>query len=259
MSYFDAIILGIVQGLTEFLPISSSGHLVLCEHLLNAKMPGVVFELIVHVGTLLSVLVYFRRRIARLILSIFDKSMINERSTLIYLIIGTIPAVIVGILLDKIIEQAFVSPLLTSLMLIVTGLILLGTSFVQKGERGIKPPNALLIGLAQALAIFPGISRSGATISMGLFAGVKPIVAAEFSFLLSIPVIIGAVVFKTGDIVSVNTALLGHYMLGAVLSFIFGLLAVHFLLSMIKKGRFKYFGIYCLMVGIFGIIYFAWT
>ncbi len=259
MSYFDAIILGIVQGLTEFLPISSSGHLVLCEHLLNAKMPGVVFELIVHVGTLLSVLVYFRRRIARLILSIFDKSMIDERSTLIYLIIGTIPAVIVGILLDKIIEQAFVSPLLTSLMLIVTGLILLGTSFVQKGERGIKPPNALLIGLAQALAIFPGISRSGATISMGLFAGVKPIVAAEFSFLLSIPVIIGAVVFKTGDIVSVNTALLGHYMLGAVLSFIFGLLAVHFLLSMIKKGRFKYFGIYCLMVGIFGIIYFAWT
>ncbi len=259
MSYIDAIILGIVQGLTEFLPISSSGHLVLCEHLLNAKMPGVVFELIVHVGTLLSVLVYFRRRIARLILSIFNKSMSDERSTLIYLVIGTIPAVVVGLLLDRIIEQAFVSPLLTSLMLIVTGLILLGTSFVRIGESDIKPPNALLIGLAQALAIFPGISRSGSTISMGLFAGVKPMVAAEFSFLLSIPVIIGAVVFKTGDIVSVNITLLGHYMVGAVLSFIFGLLAVHFLLSMIKKGRFKYFGIYCLMIGIFGIIYFAWT
>ncbi len=259
MSYFDAIILGIVQGLTEFLPVSSSGHLVLSEHLLDAKIPGVIFELIVHVGTLLSVLIYFRRRIILLIRSIFDVSLADERATLGYLILGTLPAVVVGLLFEDIIDRAFASPIITSLMLVVTGLFLLGTSFVRKGEKRVKIPNALLIGLAQALAIFPGISRSGATISMGLFAGVRPMVAAEFSFLLSIPVIAGAVVFKTGDILSINTALIGQYIVGALLSFIFGLLAVHFLLSMIKKGRFKHFGIYCLVIGFFGIIYFTRT
>jgi undecaprenyl-diphosphatase len=257
MSYFDAVILGIVQGLTEFLPISSSGHLVLSEHLLHAKMPGVVFELTLHVGTLLAVLVYFRRRVVQLILAIFNQSKTESRSTIWYLIIGTIPAVIVGVLLNNIIEEAFVSPTLTSVMLVVTGLFLLATSLVRPGEKEIKSPNALLIGVAQALAIFPGISRSGSTISMGLFAGVKPMVAAEFSFLLSIPVIIGAVVFKSRDIIAVDTGLLGHYIVGAVMSFVFGLLAVHFLLNMIKKGRFKYFGIYCLLVGMFGIVYFT--
>ena len=259
MSYLDAIILGIIQGLTEFLPISSSGHLVLGEHLMNAKIPGVVFELIVHVGTLLSVLVYFRRRIILLIRSIFDMSLSDERKTLVHLIIGTVPGVVIGLLFEDTIDRAFASPILTSVMLVVTGLFLFGTSFVRKGEKRVGISKALLIGIAQALAIFPGISRSGATISMGLFTGVKPMVAAEFSFLLSIPIIAGAVIFKAGDILSVNTALIGQYIVGALLSFFFGLLAVHFLLSMIKKGRFKHFGIYCLMIGIFGIIYFIVT
>jgi len=257
MSYFEAIILGIIQGLTEFLPISSSGHLVLSEHLLHAKIPGVVFELILHIGTLLSVLVYFYKRIVQLLLSIFDKSKPNDRLMLLYLIIGTIPAVIVGLFLENIIDRAFGSPMMTSVMLVVTGCFLLATTFVRKGETEIKSPNAFLIGVAQAMAIFPGISRSGATISMGLFAGVKPMVAAEFSFLLSIPVIIGATVFKSKDIISVNTEFIGQYLAGAVTSFVFGLLAVYFLLRMIKKGRFKYFGIYCLALGLFGIIYFT--
>jgi undecaprenyl-diphosphatase len=257
MSYFDAVFLGIVQGLTEFLPISSSGHLVLCEHVLHAKMPGVVFELVVHVGTLFSVLVYFRRQIVQLVLSIFNRSKSDERSMIWYLIIGTIPAVIIGVLFNNIIEQVFVSPVLTSVMLVVTGIFLLATSLVRPGVRTVKTPSAFLIGVAQALAIFPGISRSGATISMGLFAGVKPMVAAEFSFLLSIPVIIGAVVFKSRDIIALNSGLIGHYLIGALLSFIFGLLAVYFLLNMIKKGRFKYFGVYCLLVGFFGIVYFT--
>jgi len=256
MSYFDAIILGLIQGLTEFLPVSSSGHLVLTEHLLHVNLPGVVFELIVHIGTLLAVLVYFRKNILLLIKALFDKSLIDERKMILYLIVGTIPAVIVALLFDDYIESAFGSPLVTSVMLTVTGGILLVTAIVRKKDGGIKAPNAIIIGCAQALAIFPGISRSGSTIAAGMFAGVTPVKAAEFSFLLSIPAITGALVFKIKNIMMIDSSMIGQYAVGAAVSFLSGLMAVYFLLSVVRKGKLQYFGIYCIFAGLLGIRYF---
>ncbi len=257
MSILDAIILGLIQGLTEFLPISSSGHLVLSKHLLGAAMPGVLFELIVHFGTLMSVVIYFRGRIYRLILSPFRKEDRYGRRTILQLIIGTIPAVIVALAFKDEIESAFASPLTTSILLLVTGIILFTTAWPLKFEKEIKIPHALAIGIGQALAIFPGISRSGSSITAGLLAGVKPVRAAEFSFLLSIPAIAGAIIFKINDIAALNTSLLPQYIIGAVISFLSGLLAVYLLLDLIKKGKFGYFGIYCSVIGFIGIIVFG--
>jgi len=194
MSYFDAIFLGILQGLTEFLPVSSSGHLVLAEHILHAKNPGVAFELVVHLGTLLSVLIYFRRRILTLLSSFFKKTETDTRRMNYLLLVATIPAVIAGVFFKDFFESAFSAPVMTSIFLMVTGLILLLTALVPKGDNVVTLWRAIFIGIGQAIAILPGISRSGSTISAGLFAGVNPVAAAEFSFLLSIPTIAGAIV-----------------------------------------------------------------
>jgi len=256
MTYFDAILLGIIQGLTEFLPVSSSGHLVLAEHFLNAKLPGVSFELAVHLGTLLSVLIYFRAKIIQLLKSVFIATMIEERKIVFYLIVGTIPAGVAGVLLKDFFERAFSSPIMTSIMLTITGVILLFTAFVKRGEKKINGMRAIIIGIGQAVAILPGISRSGSTISAGLFSGVKPVAAAEFSFLLSIPAIAGAIVFKAKDFMKSGSILAGQFSVAAFFSFIFGLLAVFLLLDIIKRGKFKYFGIYCLAVGLISLIHF---
>lgn len=257
MSYLDAIILGILQGLTEFLPVSSSGHLVLAEHILNAKMPGVLFELVVHFGTLMSVIIYFRKNIIALLKSITDASRKEERRMILLLAIGTLPAVLMALLLKNQIESAFESTVLTSVFLILTGLILLLAGLRRAGEKKANFGNALMMGIGQALAIFPGISRSGTSISFGLLAGVRPIVAAEFSFLLSIPAIIGAILFKARDLAGIDVNLLGQYLVGTILSFLSGLLAVYILLDFIRRGKFKYFGVYCILIGVVGLIYFG--
>ncbi len=256
MNYFDAIILGLIQGLTEFLPVSSSGHLVLAQQLLGFKHQGVIFELMVHFGTLLSVLIYFRKRIIAMIVSIFDSTKIEDRKMIGYIILGTIPAVFAGLFLEDFFERAFGSPVETSIMLLVTGLILLSTALIKKKEGHLNVPRSIIIGIGQAFAILPGISRSGSTISVGMFAGVKPVMAAEYSFLLSVPAIAGAIVLKAKDLMNLQTALVGHYLVGTVVSFISGLFAVYLLLDIIRRGKFEYFGIYCLIIGTFGLIYF---
>ncbi|UCD94020.1 MAG: undecaprenyl-diphosphate phosphatase [Candidatus Zixiibacteriota bacterium] len=257
MSYFDAIILGLIQGLTEFLPISSSGHLVLTEHLLGATMPGVIFELVVHFGTWMSVFIYFRKKVLRLIKSVLVSGLEAERKLLLYLVIGTAPLVIVAVPLKDSILSAFGSPLTTAVFLVVTGIILLLTAVVPRGTGKISLRNAVVMGAGQALALFPGISRSGTSISAGLFAGVKPVEAAEFSFLLFLPAIGGAIIYRAHEFINLNPSLIGQYIVGAVISFIAGMVAVYLLLSIIRKGKFKYFGIYCVIVGLIGIIYFS--
>jgi len=256
MDYFDAALLGLIQGLTEILPISSSGHLVLTEYILHLKQQGVLFELMVHFGTLLSVLVYFRSRILRLIKSLFDSSLQDERKMIMYLVFGTIPAVIAALLFGDFFEEAFSSPILTSAMLLVTGLILLSTKFAQNKKLVINIPRSLIVGIGQALAIMPGISRSGTTISTGLFLGLKPYETAEFSFLLSIPAILGAIVFKMKSVLTLNTDIIGPYLVGALVAFLTGLFAVYILLDLIRRGKFVYFGIYCLVAGGIGLYYF---
>ena len=256
MNYFDAIILGIIQGLTEFLPVSSSGHLVLAEHFLHAKMPGVVFELLLHFGTLLAVLIYFRKKIFFLAKSLFDSTMIAERRMILYLLLGSIPAGLAGILFKDFFEAAFGAPLMTSIMLLITGLMLLTTTLVKKGNNEINITRSIIVGIGQAVAILPGISRSGATISAGLFCGVKPVAAAEFSFLLSIPAVAGAILLKAKEIFSMDTHLIGQYLSGTLISLILGLLSVYMLLGIIKRGKFVYFGIYCLLAGAIGVYHF---
>jgi len=256
LTYLDAIVLGILQGLTEFLPISSSGHLVLAEEILKVKQPGVSFELLLHLGTLLAVFIFFRARIMQLIRALFDSSMKRERAVIGYLIIGTVPAGLVGVLFEDFFDRAFSNPAMTAAMLIVTGLFLLSTRFVAKRANHVQLPTAIIMGLGQACAIMPGISRSGSTIVAGMLSGVDPSEAAEFSFLLAIPAILGAVVLKMKEMANIDPALMGQYAVGAIASFIFGLAAVYLLLAIIRKGKLDYFAYYCFAVGAVGLYLF---
>jgi undecaprenyl-diphosphatase len=256
MSYLEAIFLGILQGLTEFFPVSSSGHLVLAQAILGVKQPGVSFELLLHLGSLLAVLIYFRRSIFQLIKSIYNKKMVAERKMILFLIIGTIPAGLAGLSLREFFESTFSNPLMTAVMLIITGLILFATRFKPDREREMTLISALIMGLGQALAILPGISRSGSTIAAGMLMGIKPAKAAEFSFLMAVPVIGGALVLKADAILAVPEQLFGQYLAGMTASFIFSLAAVYILLAVIKRGRFEYFAYYCFAAGITGLYLF---
>ncbi|MCD6249788.1 MAG: undecaprenyl-diphosphate phosphatase [candidate division Zixibacteria bacterium] len=256
MTYYEAILLGIIQGLTEFLPVSSSGHLVLTQELLHVNQPGLVFELLAHVGTLGAVLVYFRKSVWRLIRALFPGGGEDDRRMILWIIIGTIPAGLVGLFLEDWFDQAFSSPALTAAMLLVTGLILMTTRLVKLGSVAVGWKSSLIMGLGQAMAIMPGISRSGTTIAAGLLAKVKPDHAAEFSFLLAIPAIGGAVVLKAGDLIELQSDLLGPYLVGALMAFLFGLVAVHFVLSVIRRGKFDYFAYYCFAAGGLGLYLF---
>jgi undecaprenyl-diphosphatase len=256
MSYFDAIVLGILQGLTEFLPVSSSGHLVLAQEVLGVSDPGVSFEVLVHLGTLLSVLVYFRKGLLDLVRSLFTKEMRAERRIVAYLVIGTIPAGLAGVLLGDFFERAFSSPALTSGMLLVTGGVLFVSRFFKSGEKTPSWQSSVAMGFGQALAILPGISRSGSTIVVGMIAGVNPSKAAEFSFLLAIPAIGGAVVLKTRDLLALEPSLLGPYVVGVLLAFVLGLAAVYTVLAVVRRGSFEYFGYYCVAAGLAGLYLF---
>jgi undecaprenyl-diphosphatase len=257
MTYLEAAILGVIQGLTEFLPVSSSGHLVLAEALLGVHPPGVTFEVVVHLGTLLAVLVYFRSRIIELVRSVFDSKMKKSRAFLGYLILGTIPAGVIGVAFRGFFEAAFDSPVMAAVMLLVTGLILLSTRFAPKKKQPTTALRAFLIGLGQAVAILPGISRSGSTISAGLLLGVKPAEAAEFSFLLAVPAIGGAAVLSLDDLSQLPADQMGQYGLGLVVSFVVALGAVYLVLESIRRGKFEYFAYYCFAAGAVGLYLFV--
>lgn len=256
MSFYDSIILGIIQGLTEFLPISSSGHLVLVEAILGVESEGVSFELMLHLGTLLAILIYFRSRIWSLVTCLFDRSMARERKIVFYLVVGTIPAGLAGLFLSDVFDRAFSSPVQTSLMLLATGLILFSTRFARTTGRDITVVTAVAIGVAQAVAILPGISRSGATIAAGMLGGVKPSEAAEFSFLLAVPAIAGAAVLKSGELIQIDPSLAESYVVGTVTALVFSLLAVHTVLKIIRRGKFAYFSYYCFAAGATGLYLF---
>lgn len=256
MTYLDAAILGILQGLTEFLPVSSSGHLVLARALLKVEPGGITFEVMVHFGTLMAVVVYFRAQILRLIQSLFDKEMKQERAVLGYLVIGTLPAGVVGLTLKEFFETAFSHQGVTSAMLLVTGLILLATRFARKGNSRVGLLSAIVMGIGQALAIMPGISRSGSTIAAGMFAGVEPSKAAEFSFLLAIPAILGATVLEFESLFQLDSHLLGKYLLGAGLAFLVGLFAVYAVMATVRRGKLEYFAYYCFAAGAVGLYLF---
>jgi undecaprenyl-diphosphatase len=268
LGWLESVALGILQGLTEFLPISSSGHLVLGENLLKVKLNAISFDVFLHFGTLLSVVIVFRKTIWGMIKAVMEKagvsfSKYNPASTsenwnlFLLIILGSIPAGVLGILFKDIVEKSFSSPHFVSIMLLLTGAVLFLTKFFQKKEGQIKFSDAFLIGIAQAIAMLPGISRSGLTISTGIFRGIKREKAVEFSFLLSLPAVLGASILKLKDMLSQShpSFNLWFYLIGTVFAFLFGYLAIKFLLNVIKKGRFEFFGYYCFLIGFLSLIF----
>jgi undecaprenyl-diphosphatase len=260
MTFWDAVILGLIQGLTEFLPVSSSGHLVIGEALLGFSSPGVSLEIWLHFGTLLAVLIYFRRRFIQILGGAFgggDNQAIGRNRTMLgAIIVGTIPAIIAGLLFKSTIEAIFDSPRFAAAMLIATGLILLATIWAKNRSRVINLPRGFIIGVAQMIAILPGISRSGSTIAGAMFMGIEPSAAAEFSFLLAAPII--ALAFGY-DVVFSEAALFASdviwmYLIGATVAFGVGMLAIHYLLKIVRTGRFYLFGFYCLVAGAISFI-----
>jgi undecaprenyl-diphosphatase len=248
MPALHILILAVVQGLTEFLPVSSDGHLVVAEALLGAKDPAseLTLHVILHAGTLLAVLVVYRRHIGRLLGA--DTSLIGK------LIVGTIPAAVVGLALDRYLNDWVTDPVLTGVMLIANGLMLLWGARRRLGEipyQKVSYAQALWIGLAQAAAPLPGLSRSGTTIVAGLALGLRRDAAATFSFLLAIPVIGGAVLLKTYDLVKASGMGIGSgpLLLGVLVAFAVGWLALRWLLRWLEQGRLQYFAWWCIPLG----------
>jgi undecaprenyl-diphosphatase len=260
MNPFQAVVLGIVQGATEFLPISSSAHLVLVPWLLGWASPDLVFDTIVHWGTLAAVVLYFAGDLWVIIrdwaLGTFRLRPATPSTRLGWLIIlGTIPAVLMGALGEEPVEALFAAPAWAAGFLLVTAAILVVSERIGRQTRDAESMTwweALLIGLAQGLALAPGISRSGATIAMGLVLGLRRPAAARFSFLLSVPIILGAGLLQLLDFVgtpgaSDSAGLLAVGFLAAAVS---GFLAIHFLLSFVRRRRLYPFAAYCALLGI---------
>ena len=251
MTPFEAILLGIVQGLTEFLPVSSSGHLVLGEALLGTSTPGVLFEVAVHVATLCAVCIVFRERLLRLVGGVLRR----ESSALVYvglLLLATVPAAIVGTTLSGWIEPLFDRPLTAATLILVTGGIVWSLRRTVEGAVRAVPSagQAFLIGVAQAVAILPGISRSGTTVAVGTWLGVDPTRVAEFSFLMSIPAIAGAAVLQVPDLraggMEIGAVPLLVAFAAAVVS---GILAIRIFVRMLERRTFHRFAYYCWVAG----------
>ena len=267
MSIIQAIILGLLQGATEFIPVSSSGHLVLVPWLLGWDSPGLVFDTVVHWGTLVAVLAYFWRDWLALI-GAWLRGLVrwdwrDPLARLLWLlIVGSIPAAAIGFLLEDFFESLFGKPAWVAVFMLVTAALLalgelLGNRTRKMADLGW--PDALMIGLAQASAIAPGISRSGATIATGLFRGLERDVAARFSFLLATPIIFGAGLFKLMDLGAMADpaaqipALLAGFLAAAVAGYI----CIWVLLRYLQRGSLYPFAIYCACVGVFFLIV-AW-
>lgn len=262
MTVFQALVLGLVQGLTEFLPVSSSGHLVIVPDLLGWSEPSTSFDIVLHLGTMVAVIAYFWRDLVAIVTAFFEpySPPVRARRRLGSLIvIGTIPGAIAGAALEKRFEEVFSRPSEVAFFLLLTGLILVAAeaaAWQRRSLRKLKVADSVVIGIGQAVAILPGISRSGATISTGLFLGLKREAAARFSFLLSVPIIAGAALLKLRhgfDGGESQLALLTGF-LAATVS---GIAAVSFLLGFVRRHSLRGFAYYCLAAGAFVILYHA--
>jgi undecaprenyl-diphosphatase len=261
MNIFQSIFLGIVQGLTEFLPISSSGHLVLFQSLFGLKEPPIFFDVMLHLGTLLAVVVYFWADIWGIIKGIVSLAKKKEENRemvrlFLWIILATLPTGLLGILFKDWFESFFSKPKIVGLMLIITGLVLWLTRWAKKDGKPLgrmRWLDTILIGIAQGLAIIPGISRSGATISTGLFCGLNRELSARFSFLLSIPAILGATLLEMDKMSSGGP--LWITLVGSVIAFGIGILALNLLIKIIRIGKISNFSYYCYGVGILMIIF----
>ncbi len=265
MDILQSFLLGLLQGLTEFLPISSSGHLALGRYFLGGEEAGLTFEIVVHFGTLCSIVIYYRKILMKLIRSGIgfvvaprEKKADPQVKLILLILVSMIPALIVGFTLKDRVEEIFASPFLVSIMLVVTGVILYLTRFAGEREGEVTLGKSLLIGIAQAFAMIPGISRSGSTISTALYLGIDREEAANFSFLMVIPVIAGAMLLQILDLIEmgVDGAQVTSLLVGFFTAFISGYYALKYLIVILKKKGFHYFAFYCWAIGGAGLIYF---
>ncbi|MBU0508038.1 undecaprenyl-diphosphate phosphatase [bacterium] len=258
MSVFEAVLLGILQAVTEFLPVSSSGHLVLAQHLLGLREPMLAFDVLLHVGTLVAVMAFYRRELGTMIVSLVRPSRApGGRHLILMMIAASIPTGLIGFGFQDFIESLFQSPAAVGFFWILTAGLLFGISRLTGSAKTIAQitvSDALLIGLFQGMAILPGVSRSGATIAMGVMCGLHPKEAAGFSFLISIPAILGATILQVGDIGAVTGSELGAYVAGAVAAAVVAYAAIWILLRLLQRRVIRPFAWYCLAAAVVALI-----
>lgn len=257
MGIIEAIILGIVQGLTEFLPVSSSGHLEIAKELLSVseQEQNLLMTVLLHAATALSTIVIFRKDIVQIFAGLFQFKWNEEAKFSVKIILSMIPAAVVGLFFEDEIESLFGGQiLLVGCMLLLTGLLLFLADKAKKTDKKVSIFNSILIGVSQAIAILPGISRSGATISTSVLLGVDREKAARFSFLMVVPLILGKMAkdMLSGDLVSDSSNIL-PLIFGFIAAFFTGLVACKWMIRLVKKSQLKYFAYYCFAVGIISI------
>lgn len=260
MNSLESIVLGIIQGLTEFLPVSSSGHLELAKAILgdnSIPKESLAFTVVLHFATALSTIVIFRKEVLQIFRGLFQFKWNEETQFSLKIIISMIPAAFIGVYFDDVLESLFSQQiLLVGFMLFITALLLLLADKAKDTTKNVTFFNAIVIGVSQAIAVLPGISRSGATISTSVLLGIDRTKAARFSFLMVVPLIIGKM---TKDIASGELVLSSSetipLILGFFAAFISGLLACKWMIALVKKSKLSYFSLYCAVVGTISIIY----
>lgn len=259
MEILTTVVLGVIQGLTEFLPVSSSGHLVLLPWIMDFKDPGLTFDVALHLGTLVALLAFFGRDWWKYVRAWFVKGAENkkEKALGLSLLIACVPAVLAGLLFQDLIDGAFRSPLLVALNLAVFGVLLWVADRMGKKNKEVETvsfKDAMWIGLAQVLSLVPGVSRAGITISAGLALGLNRVAAARYSFLLAVPITAGACVFglRKIEVAQLNLA----FVLGVVVAAAVGMLAIKFMLKFLAKADYKWFAVYRIVLAVLIVVLF---
>jgi len=265
MSLARAVILGLVQGLTEFLPISSSAHLAYFQRYLGISKPQLSFTVFLHFATLLAILFFFRKDLWEILKGFrnVDRPKTNPSTRILFLlIIGSLPVAILGALLRDKVESLFSNLALVSFFLMLTGILLFFGDRIKSAHKGILETgivDGLIIGLAQACAILPGISRSGATIIFGLFCGLQRKWAVRYSFFLAVPAILGATVLEIPNTIwMVNANTLAYYIVGTVAALLSGYWSLGVVLRFVQKSRLRYFAYYCMILGLIVLFIQIW-
>lgn len=254
MNEIDALLLGIIQGLTEFLPVSSSGHIELGKEILGSELingQNLLFTIILHFATALSTIIVFREDIIKLITKSFSSDINDQKKFLFFIALSMIPAVVIGLFFEEELEELFSGNIfLVGFMLIITGFLLLSTTIFKKNTKRLTNKTSILIGISQAIAMLPGISRSGATISTSLLLGINKNQAAKFSFLMVIPLIFGKITkdFFYEDIIYSNIDL-NVFFIGFTSAFVTGIVACKWMLKLVKNNKLNYFAYYCFIIG----------
>ena len=267
MEWFESIILGLVQGLTEFLPVSSSGHLAIGKALLGVEPSGdLVFEVTVHAATVLATIVVFRKEIGKLLCGLFKCKYNDETDYIAKLCLSMVPVFVVGMFFKDKVEGAFSSMRVVGLSLLVTALLLVLSDWlsgrvsaaVKESRNGISFWQAFVVGIGQACAVLPGLSRSGTTISTGLLCGVKREHMAQFSFLMVLVPILGETFLDlVGGEMAASTVGTLPLLLGFLSAFLSGLFACRVMIALVRRAQLKWFGLYCALVGIAVLIWLA--